>query len=1094
MGLAVASAQINRTWTGAVNSDWYNANNWAPAGVPTTNDIVNLTNGTINLTAPVTIYGQLNWSGGILSGAALTIASNAVMNINATTTLFLENPLTNAGTVTWSNACALDVLNNNGSPYASLIENLAGALWDIQNDQSMFNNAGTLAYFRNAGTLRKSGQSGATYIQIPVYNSGSITGLQGTLNLGGGGNVAGSYAASAGAVVAFYAGYFTNTVPAGIFGPGTVALTTSGNLTLLSDAIPNLALAGGTVFLGPSFQGGSITNLTISGAALAGSNAVSGAFNWNNGTILGPLTVAGNARMTISGTTTLPLQGPLTNAGTVVWTNSGDIDVLNNNGGGYAGLIENLAGALWDIQSDRQLYNNAGTTAFFRNAGMLRKSGLASTSYIEIPFYNSGSVTGLQGTLNFSGGGTLAGTFSAAAGAAIGFTGGNFTNSGPVAINGPGLIQMAGSADLFLLSDAIPNLPLAGGTVFLGPSFQGGTITNLTINGATLTGTNTVSGTLNWNNGTVLGPLTVASSGRLNLNGTTTLLLEAPLTNAGTVIWTNSCDIDVLNNNGGGYGGLIENQAGGLWDIQSDHQMYNNAGTTAYFRNAGTLRKSAQAGSSYIVIPLYNSGSVTGLQGTLDFGGGGTLAGNFTAGLGATLNFYGGYFTNSVPVGIYGPGTVEFSGSSYLTLLSDAIPNLALAGGTVYLGPAFQAGTITNLTIAGATLAGTNTVTGVFNLNNGAIDGPLTVATNGILNIAPTTTLYFYGPLTNAGTVTWTNTGTIDVANGGAHTGLIENLAGGLWDIQSDAVMFDNFGGQAYFHNLGNLRKSSRTGITYISIAVTNEGTITALHGNINFGAGINLNGGTLMFGLSSPSSYGIMSIYGAANLGGTAGVLWLNGFVPSYGNSFNVLTYGSYTGAFTNYILPPAALWQTTYGAGTFTFSVTSINKLAFTTQPASGKLITQILAPVVVQVEDPGGNPLPTNGVPITVNLNSGLGVLSGTLTQSTDASGKASFADLSINIIGAKSLRATSPGLTATVSAGFQIVPLIGETLSGSGLLLQLNGTNSLGTTTISASTNLVTWVPIYTNPPTNGVIQFLDTSATNYRSRFYKVVQQ
>jgi hypothetical protein len=54
--------------------------------------------------------------------------------------------------------------------------------------------------------------------------------------------------------------------------------------------------------------------------------------------------------------------------------------------------------------------------------------------------------------------------------------------------------------------------------------------------------------------------------------------------------------------------------------------------------------------------------------------------------------------------------------------------------------------------------------------------------------------------------------------------------------------------------------------------------------------------------------------------------------------------------------------------------------------------------------------------------------------------------------------------------------------------------LNGTNSLGSTTIYASSDLVFWQPIYTNPPTAGPIVYLDTAATNFSYRFYRAIEQ
>jgi len=235
------------------------------------------------------------------------------------------------------------------------------------------------------------------------------------------------------------------------------------------------------------------------------------------------------------------------------------------------------------------------------------------------------------------------------------------------------------------------------------------------------------------------------------------------------------------------------------------------------------------------------------------------------------------------------------------------------------------------------------------------------------------------------------------------------------------------------------------------------------------------------------------MSISGNATLGGTVGVLWLNGFVPANGNAFTVLSYGSYTGIFTNVSLPAGPIWSTNYGPTSFTISVASISKLGFTTQPVGGELADVILPPVAVQVEDPSNNPVAIGGVAVTLSLNSGSGTLNGTLTQNTDPSGQATFSDLSVSAVGTKTLRAASAQLTAAVSLPFQIVPLIGESLSSTGLLLQLNGTNSFGPVTIYTSTNLFVWFPIYTNAPTNGPIQFLDSAATNYRVRFYKIVE-
>jgi hypothetical protein len=59
---------------------------------------------------------------------------------------------------------------------------------------------------------------------------------------------------------------------------------------------------------------------------------------------------------------------------------------------------------------------------------------------------------------------------------------------------------------------------------------------------------------------------------------------------------------------------------------------------------------------------------------------------------------------------------------------------------------------------------------------------------------------------------------------------------------------------------------------------------------------------------------------------------------------------------------------------------------------------------------------------------------------------------------------------------------------------GLELRLNGLTELAPVVIYASSNLVLWTPIYTNPPVVNPIQFLDSTATNLPFRFYRATQQ
>jgi pectate lyase len=86
--------------------------------------------------------------------------------------------------------------------------------------------------------------------------------------------------------------------------------------------------------------------------------------------------------------------------------------------------------------------------------------------------------------------------------------------------------------------------------------------------------------------------------------------------------------------------------------------------------------------------------------------------------------------------------------------------------------------------------------------------------------------------------------------------------------------------------------------------------------------------------------------------------------------------------------------------------------------------------MSPVVVQVQSDGGAAAASNGVPVTLTLSGGSGVLSGTLTQLTDSTGKATFNDLSVDTVGTgKQLTASASGigtgLTDATSNPFSIV---------------------------------------------------------------------
>jgi hypothetical protein len=110
----------------------------------------------------------------------------------------------------------------------------------------------------------------------------------------------------------------------------------------------------------------------------------------------------------------------------------------------------------------------------------------------------------------------------------------------------------------------------------------------------------------------------------------------------------------------------------------------------------------------------------------------------------------------------------------------------------------------------------------------------------------------------------------------------------------------------------------------------------------------------------------------------------------------------------------PTAGPQSTTANAGNVpgspvTFSATattgSAGRLSITTQPSASAVIGQPLkTQPQVQLRDNGGNPVAQAGIAVTVAIASGPagGTLSGQLTRSTDASGLASFVDLTLGSV--------------------------------------------------------------------------------------------
>ena len=139
--------------------------------------------------------------------------------------------------------------------------------------------------------------------------------------------------------------------------------------------------------------------------------------------------------------------------------------------------------------------------------------------------------------------------------------------------------------------------------------------------------------------------------------------------------------------------------------------------------------------------------------------------------------------------------------------------------------------------------------------------------------------------------------------NGGIGPVLVWNEPDGLWDIHCDRYLFgDPSGGVTPFQNAGLIRKSGGTSTTGFGVYLANSGAVEADIGTISFGGYSNSSSASLSIslgGASPGSGYGRISFSTPLAASGTFSVNTRNGFLPSPGETFQVLSFPSATNQF---------------------------------------------------------------------------------------------------------------------------------------------------------------------------------------------------
>jgi hypothetical protein len=908
------------------------------------------------------INSGLTWEGGSWNNTVVTVSGNSVLNITTGNNHFLGGcSFTNSGTVNWSGGF---LYAGNGAVFYNYglwnaqddqqMQNYFGGAGAIFNNYGTFRKSGGASEFANS-TLFNSGivfnqlagvidvRNGTNGLQLGLAGGGSFTGGYITTNVSGltvlasgsfniNGTITGTNTWVAGTLVGtnvinsgltWEGGSWNNTVVT-VSGNSVLNITT-GNNHFLGGCIftnsgtvnwsgGNLYAGSGTVFYNyglwnaqddqqlQNFYGGSGTvfnnygtfrksggasefanNTLICGGVVF--NQLAGVIDVQNGTNGLELAFQGGANftggyiatnqfgLTVLSSGNFTLNGTLT--GTNTWLNGGNLagtSVIHGTltwvGGTWNGAVVTIPtnstvlviGGTGNNDMNSAVVTNYGTVAWASgalrtgNGTLIYNYGLwdaQSDQQLNHAFGGANAMFNNYGPFRKSGGTNAAVNTLITSGVQFNLAGGLLdVASGNVVLQGGGN----------LTGGSIPNS--AGATYLSQGSFNiNGTATGAKVieNAGNLVGMNVINGALTWLGGVwssasiaILSNSTVIVAG----GGNNMDMNVAVVTNYGTLAWSSGTIR-------GGNGTAVYNY--GLWDAQSDQTFNDDFGGGTVFNNLGTFRKSG--GTNAAVNTLFTSGVLFNQTGgLLDVASGNVV-------LQGGGNLTGGSIPNSAGATYLSQGSFNINGTATGAKVIENAGNLVgtnVINGTLnWLGGVWNSATIAILSNSTVIVAG-----GENNMD---------------MNVAM---------VTNYGVLTWSS-GTIRGGNGT----LIYNY--GLWDAQSDQQLNNAFGGaNTVFNNLGTFRKSAgaNTTTTDNGISFRNTGIVGALSGTLRFNSSPAFAGGMLSFGIGGSNSFGLVTVGGTANLAGSVSAVLLNGYTPSVGSQFDVMTYGATNGTFTDY------------------------------------------------------------------------------------------------------------------------------------------------------------------------------------------------
>ncbi len=823
---------------------------------------------TEQLNSTTILVGTINNTGTLLLN--VTDGNNVVLQINNAVTL------TGGGTVTLSKGSSgTPILNNTNAGALTNVNNLIQGAGQIGNNGLILTN-------QVGGVINANDPNGNALL----INASNVT--------------------NQGLMEATATGVLQFNVAVSNQNANIKAIANNASVELFNGTVirgGTLTNAGGTFETvasnGVTLDGASQGPLTIVGTyteQLNSTTVLVGTIN-NTGTLLLNVTDGNNVVLQMNSTVTL------TGGGTVLMQKgSSGTPILNNTNAGALVNVNNL------IEGAGQIGNN-GLILTNQAAGRI----IASDVNLNALLINASNALN-QGLMEATGAGLL--QFNVA-----------------VVNQGANIEAIGNNASVQLLNGAT----IRGGTL----TNAGGTFETVASNGVTLDGasqgqltlvgtyteqlnsTTVLVGTIN-NTGTFFMNVTDGNNVVLQMNST------VMLTGGGTVTMSKgSSGTPVLNNTNGGALVNVNNLIQGAGQIGNNGLIFTN-------QAAGVINANDVNGNALLI----NANAATN-HGLIEATGAGVLEFNVAVvNAGANIEAIGhSAFVELFNGATIRGGTLTNAGGTFETVASNGV---TLDGATQ--GQLTLVGTYTEQLNSTTQLVGTINNTGTFFLN-------VTDGNNVVLQMNSTVMLTGGGTVTmskgSTGTPVLNNTNAGSLVNvnnliqgagqiGNNGLGLTNQAAGVINANQPGNTLTLNPSGT--FNNAG-LVESTGTSALQMTATVDNSGTIlvggSPAPGTVNITNYTQESTGAydaVLAGTTASTQYSVLTVNNPPTLNGPLNLIFANGFVPSVGNSFTILTAGSISGGFSSInspAVPSGSAWSITYNGGQAVLSLIASSSL---------------------------------------------------------------------------------------------------------------------------------------------------------------------